>query len=115
MLTCDVIYLHEIISNNVLYNQVVSCPNDAQKQNVNIDMNSVGVMSVFFFPDDRERNAASETMSLRMLVNVAVRSAVMCVVKKSCRLSPSLGVLCVRVLRTVGQSPFSAVSGGRKL
>lgn len=75
---------------------------------------SFGVWSVFF-PDDRKRNAASETMSLRMLVNVAFRCAIMFVLKECCHLSTSLGVVCVRVSTTIRESNFSSVNCGKKL
>lgn len=72
-------------------------------------------LEFFFSPDDRERNAASETMSLRMLMNLAFLCAVMSVVKKCCHLSASLGVVCVRGLATHRESHFSSVNCGRKL
>lgn len=58
--------------------------------------------------DDRKRNAASETMSLRMLINLAFRCAVMCVLKKCCHLSESLSVVRVRGFTTIRGRHFSS-------
>lgn len=68
-----------------------------------------------FFPNDRERNAASETMSLRMLINEVFRCAVKCVLTECCHLSTSFSVVSLRVFKTVREGKFTSVNCGRKL
>lgn len=106
--------LHETIRNNLLNNNVVSCLKKAYKQKSILIWLQLASMSISSL-DDRKRNAAFETMSLRMLINLAFRCVVMCVLKKCCHLSESLSVVRVRGFTTICGRHFSSVNCVKKL